>query len=62
MQSREEDFCGLRDRFSGRPSVLQDLLEELAGLLSQLRIPLRTLLLDGFLMIRQRTSGQRKPA
>ena len=62
MQSREKDFCGLRHRFSSRPSVLQDLLEELAGLLGQLLIQLRTLLLDGFLMIRQRTLGQRKTA
>ena len=62
MQSREKDFCGLHHRFSSRSSVLQDLLEELAGLLSQLLIQLRTLLLDGFLMIRQRTLGQRKAA
>ena len=62
MQSPEKDFCGLRHRLSRRSSVLQDLLEELAGLLGQLLIQLRTLLLDGFLMIRQRTLGQRKTA
>lgn len=62
MQSPEKDFCGLRHRLSRRSSVLQDLLEDPAGLLGQLLIQLRTLLLDGFLMIRQRTLGQRETA
>ena len=62
MQSPEKNFCGLRHRFSRRSSLLQDLLEALAGLLGQLLIQLRTFLVDGFLMIRQRTSGQRKTA
>jgi hypothetical protein len=62
MQSRQKDLCGLRHRFSSRRSLLQDLLEELAGLLSQFLIQLRSLFVDGFLMIRQRTSGRRKAA